>query len=408
MRSETQIQDEQFASILMELVMQYAELTESHVFLLVETETSRRFIGKKHLKELYMKGELKPCGRDSEIVVDPSLTQMVEVSRDKDGDMEGNQEEKELTELDARPRRHIGELPSERRERKKNEFKTYSKFVNMASMDGSFGTFLMEALMKYSCMNDASVFFLIETTRNRRFAGKAHLCEQYLEGVLLPTEYDVEMDLDTEVKVISVRRIPKPGRETAETAESVRSEDAEDGREIDRSVEGNGGAADESEEHDRKRNQSETSVDSDQPAKRKHVGLLPSERRELARKEREAKSGHADSSASERKHKGELPSERRERIARENAAKAPYQSVGRFGDKVQSGPGYIFGPSPFPPVSAAKGYGFGDGSYDTSLTADYGQSSSYKSSYGNWKSGGTTHGGDSAAKSSKSQYDYGW
>ena len=36
-------------------------------------------------------------------------------------------------------------------------------------------------------MNDASVFFLIETTRNRRFAGKAHLCEQYLEGVLLPT-----------------------------------------------------------------------------------------------------------------------------------------------------------------------------------------------------------------------------
>ena len=27
-----------------------------------------------------MKGELKPCGRDSEIVVDPSLTQMVEVN----------------------------------------------------------------------------------------------------------------------------------------------------------------------------------------------------------------------------------------------------------------------------------------------------------------------------------------
>ena len=44
MRSETKIQDEQFASILMELVMQYAELTESHVFLLVETETSRRYV----------------------------------------------------------------------------------------------------------------------------------------------------------------------------------------------------------------------------------------------------------------------------------------------------------------------------------------------------------------------------
>ena len=27
-----------------------------------------------------MKGELKPCGRDSEIVVDPSLTQMIEVN----------------------------------------------------------------------------------------------------------------------------------------------------------------------------------------------------------------------------------------------------------------------------------------------------------------------------------------
>ena len=44
MKSETQIQDEQFASILMQLVMQYAELTESHVFLLVETETSRRYV----------------------------------------------------------------------------------------------------------------------------------------------------------------------------------------------------------------------------------------------------------------------------------------------------------------------------------------------------------------------------
>ena len=90
----------------------------------------------------------------------------------------------------------------------------------------------------------------------------------FLLSSFVSLEYDVEMDLDTEVKVVTVRRIPKPGRETAETADSVRREEAEDRVERECETEGNGGAADESEEQDRKRNQSETSGDSDQPAKR--------------------------------------------------------------------------------------------------------------------------------------------
>ena len=56
------------------------------------------------------------------------------------------------TEMGSLPRRHIGELPSERRLRLKNERKTYNKFVNMSyKTEDSFGPFLMEALMKYSC-----------------------------------------------------------------------------------------------------------------------------------------------------------------------------------------------------------------------------------------------------------------
>ena len=42
MSSEAQIQKEQFASILMELTMQYANLTDAHTFLLIETESTRR------------------------------------------------------------------------------------------------------------------------------------------------------------------------------------------------------------------------------------------------------------------------------------------------------------------------------------------------------------------------------
>lgn len=89
-----------------------------------------------------------------------------------------------------------------------------------------------------------------------------------------------------------------------------------------------------------------------------HVGLLPSERREKARQEREAKyaAEHPEApppppppaspafSDSGRKHKGELPSERRERLRREREA-ADYQYKFAESGKIESGPGYICGPS---------------------------------------------------------------
>lgn len=404
MNFETGVKDDCFASILMELTMQYAKLTDAHTFLLIETDNSRRFAGKEHLKDLYRRGELKPCGKDSEITVDTTLSQMIEVQNvdDQNGGEEEKKEDKdkEASVLDGRARRHIGELPSERRQRMRNEKKTYNKLVNMSyKTDESFGTFLMEALMKYSCVNDTNIFFLIETNHGRRFTGKKHLCEQYLEGDLRPTGDDVEMGLDQTIRVANERRIFKPKEDKGE--DESRDETPSEGSE-------------------RKRKESETSMDSsDQPVKRRqpHVGLLPSERREKARQEREAKEAAlnpppppppqtADAGGDAgRKHKGELPSERRERLLREREAA-----------EMQSGPGYICGPSNFPSgygdaaamAGYAERYGWAGGStgYDASFASGYADNGyGYKSSYGNWKSGGTIQGEE---KISKSHSQYGW
>ena len=53
--------------------------------------------------------------------------------------------------LDTLPRRHIGELPSERKERQRSTMKAYKKFVSLTpNADQSFATYLMEALMKFA------------------------------------------------------------------------------------------------------------------------------------------------------------------------------------------------------------------------------------------------------------------
>ena len=216
---------------------------------------------------------------------------------------------------------------------------------------------------------------------------------------------------------------------------------------------------------------------------RKHVGLLPSERKEQKRKkvEDEINARLAVVDDPERKHKGELPSQRKERIRRERE---------RENKEVKSGPGFIFGPSSFPSSyadgvsdgmlralciitvmcrigkitnylsqlvhhvtnlnsskllshhsvkkriirssywslnsypgyndgnygwgQAATGFGSYDGGYGLSgqnySTTQYpsaGQSSN-KSSYGNWKSGGTMYGGQSNNGTKSGKSNYGW
>jgi len=417
MSSEAKIQKEQFATILMELTMQYANITDAHTFLLIETESTRRYAGKPHLKELYKRGELKPCGRDSEITIDPSLSQMVEVSHDD--------EEEESKPSDTLPRRHIGELPSERKERQRSTMKAYKKFVSLTpNADQSFATYLMEALMKFANMTDASIFFLVETRFQRRFTGREHLCEQYLEGTLRPTGDDVEIELNPEVKVVTERRLAKPKNDESE--EKSRRSSVEGGGEAEEEEENGSEVKTEDDvDSERQRNESEASMDSsEQPAKRKHVGLLPSERKEQKRKkiEDEINARLAVVDDPERKHKGELPSQRKERIRRERE---------RENKEVKSGPGFIFGPSSFPSSyadgvsdgyndgnygwgQAATGFGSYDGGYGLSgqnySTTQYpsaGQSSN-KSSYGNWKSGGTMYGGQSNNGTKSGKSNYGW
>ena len=83
---------------------------------------------------------------------------------------------------------------------------------------------------------------------------------------------------------------------------------------------------------------------SHRPPIRKHVGLLPSERREQKRLKREGIQAAAAADMATRKHKGELPSERRERERREREARS-------------SGLSFTFGPSCFPSTYDASDSG---------------------------------------------------
>ena len=53
MSPSSNIQEEQFATILMELAMQYAHLTQAQTFLLIETASSRRYGIVKFITRVY-------------------------------------------------------------------------------------------------------------------------------------------------------------------------------------------------------------------------------------------------------------------------------------------------------------------------------------------------------------------
>jgi len=74
----------------------------------------------------------------------------------------------------------------------------------LQTMESTFSTIMMEAIMKLASLTDSNVFVMVETAEGRRFCGKRHLCDQYLHGGgLAPIGNDIEMDVD--VNVTSVR-----------------------------------------------------------------------------------------------------------------------------------------------------------------------------------------------------------
>jgi hypothetical protein len=75
----------------------------------------------------------------------------------------------------------------------------------LQSMEMSFTTILMEAAMKLSALTDANIFVLVETQEGRKFAGKRHLCDAYLEGGLNPIGNDVEFVVNPAVSALQGR-----------------------------------------------------------------------------------------------------------------------------------------------------------------------------------------------------------
>jgi hypothetical protein len=63
-----------FATILMEAAMKLSALTDANIFVLIETQEGRKFSGKRHLCDAYLRGGLGPIGNDVEFEVDPTVT----------------------------------------------------------------------------------------------------------------------------------------------------------------------------------------------------------------------------------------------------------------------------------------------------------------------------------------------
>jgi hypothetical protein len=67
--------------------------------------------------------------------------------------------------------------------------------------------------MKLSSMTDSGVFVLIENQEGRRFSGKKHLTDAYLNGTLKPLCNDVEVQLNPEVN--SLNEVPQQNVDTS-------------------------------------------------------------------------------------------------------------------------------------------------------------------------------------------------
>jgi hypothetical protein len=74
---------------------------------------------------------------------------------------------------------------------------------HLHNLESSFGKILIEAAVKLSQLTDINLFILMETPEGRKFSGKRHLCESYIEGRLHPIGNDVELVVDTGLETVS-------------------------------------------------------------------------------------------------------------------------------------------------------------------------------------------------------------
>ena len=83
----------------------------------------------------------------------------------------------------------------------------------LQNLEVSFSKILMETAMKLSALTDLNVFVLVETQDGRRFSGKRHLCDAYVDGSLTFQGSDVEFEINPSVFALQQRH-HRPSRQS--------------------------------------------------------------------------------------------------------------------------------------------------------------------------------------------------
>jgi len=251
--------DDPIASQMLEMLLQWGYLSGSRAFILIETPSGRWYGGEDNMTKMFKSGHMKPCGKDTELEIDPDLCHL-KLMNEIVGESGKENADKLEPEEEFTKRRHVGELPSERKERRINQYSekaVYNKLVGLSKNIGkNLFTFFMEMFTKYASISDVQVFLMIELNIGRRFAGSKDLIDAYLAKELLPTETDVHVGVDRENYYIPIKR-------HGEEEEQMEVNDVEE----------EGGKP------------KVSASEGPRKEKRPHVGELPSERKERMKAE---------------------------------------------------------------------------------------------------------------------------
>lgn len=68
----------------------------------------------------------------------------------------------------------------------------------MQSLESSVDSLILETVLKLASLTETSFFLLIENEEGRKFCGKKHLTDAYLDGTLTPIGNDTQMELNSD------------------------------------------------------------------------------------------------------------------------------------------------------------------------------------------------------------------
>jgi hypothetical protein len=66
----------------------------------------------------------------------------------------------------------------------------------LQNMETAMGLFLVETALKLSSLHDTKVFVMVDLPEGRKVAGKLDMVQAFMDGQLLPSPNDVQIDLN--------------------------------------------------------------------------------------------------------------------------------------------------------------------------------------------------------------------